>query len=154
MKNVGHYLPLIIFLFTIGCHNNQYKESREIYKESIAIHDEVMPLMGEIMMLQKELKESILTVKDDPDKVKKINQAISDLESAHDGMMIWMRKLKSIPNEHENGHGDHNHHTEHETNNLPPEEMLVLQKTQKDEITSVKEAILESIEEARRILKK
>ena len=147
MNKPSLLLGLLIQL-VFGCHYNQYSESQKILEKSISIHDEVMPKMDEIVSLQKKLNTLLPEFENNPKQTGTINKAIINLESAHSGMMNWMRNMKSVPMGH-----NHTHHENHANEHYPPDEMLTIQKAQLDEIINVRNDIINSIEEAKKLLK-
>lgn len=72
--------------------------NQELYNEVMKIHDEVMPKMDDIRQFKMKLKERL-------DKSQNLTQVermqidalIAKLDSAGDGMMIWMREFRPLP---------------------------------------------------------
>jgi hypothetical protein len=72
--------------------------NQELYNEVMKIHDEVMPRMDNIRELKSKLKDRL-------DKSQNLTQIervqidamIAKLDSAGDGMMIWMREFRPLP---------------------------------------------------------
>lgn len=97
------FISRIIFLCFItslaGCESNSKDQNQELKQEVIDIHDEVMPLMGDLKSLKKKIDEkNILISQSDPeniDKIKKLESLSSDLDSAFNGMFVWMRQFQS-----------------------------------------------------------
>jgi len=93
----------VIFLFFIatfsGCENNKIEQNQELKQEVIAIHDEVMPLMGDLKSLKKKIDEKKLLISqsepDNIDKIKELETLSNDLDSAFNGMFVWMRQFQS-----------------------------------------------------------
>lgn len=73
-------------------------ENQKLYDEVMAIHDEVMPKMDDIRKLKNDIKDSLdkATTLTKADKVK-LEAMLARLDSAGDGMMIWMREFRPIP---------------------------------------------------------
>jgi hypothetical protein len=72
--------------------------NQALYDEVMKVHDEVMPKMNDIYKLKGQLKE---TIDNTPglaeDKKKEIESIIVRLDSASEGMMVWMRKFNPLP---------------------------------------------------------
>lgn len=69
-----------------------------LYNEVMKVHDEVMPKMNDMYKIQQGLKKKI---EDTPamaeEQKKEIEASIAKLDSANEGMMIWMREFNPIP---------------------------------------------------------
>lgn len=63
------------------------------YESMMDLHDRVMPKMGNIAQMQKMLKDAM-----DKEKTPKpeFEAAYNELENAYDGMMNWMKGMKSM----------------------------------------------------------
>ena len=73
-------------------------ENKELYKRVMDTHDEVMPRMGEIERLKRELRQQLANTPDIVvEKKQKIEQVISNLDSASRAMMNWMHKFNPLP---------------------------------------------------------
>lgn len=72
--------------------------NQALYDSVMAVHDEVMPKMNDIYKLKNQLKKK-LSISDSltNEKKEKIERTISALDSANDGMMIWMREFNPLP---------------------------------------------------------
>jgi hypothetical protein len=69
------------------------KTVSEIMDEKIMdIHDEVMPRMGQLYREKKRLSQKLDSVS--VEQKEKIQLTIQELDSAMDGMNIWMRQYK------------------------------------------------------------
>jgi hypothetical protein len=83
----------------LGCTTEKKDPNDELRREVIEIHDEVMPLMGNLKSLKtKVLEKSSLisqSTSPDPDKIQNLNQLATELDSAFEGMFVWMRQFKS-----------------------------------------------------------
>ena len=93
-----HWILFLFFLFS--CKSERTDEISNLKDEVIGIHDEVMPLMGELKSLKKEveIKSKGLHEQDsisNSDKIKELNILTGQLDSAFDGMFVWMRQYKS-----------------------------------------------------------
>jgi hypothetical protein len=72
---------------------NSEKTATEILDEKIMeIHDEVMPRMGELYREKKRLTQKLDSTS--AEQKEKITVAIQELDSAMDGMNIWMRQYR------------------------------------------------------------
>lgn len=97
------FITKLIFLSLLasfmGCESSIKNQNQELKQEVIEIHDEVMPLMGDLKSLKKKIDEKREMIsQSDPDNTNKINEleTISiDLDSAFNGMFVWMRQFQS-----------------------------------------------------------
>lgn len=103
-----------------------------LYNEVMKIHDEVMPKMEDIYKLKEELKGKIAsTPAMVEEKKKEIEAKISKLDSASEGMMVWMRHFN------------------------PPHDSLGEEKAKEylelemEKVKKVKEDVLEAIEQGK-----
>lgn len=72
--------------------------NQALYDEVMKVHDEVMPKMNDIYKLKEELKNKIASTPEMvAEKKKEIEETISKLDSASEGMMIWMRNFNPLP---------------------------------------------------------
>ncbi|HMG90493.1 MAG TPA: hypothetical protein VK589_10540 [Chryseolinea sp.] len=79
-------------------HREEEGGNQALYDEVMKVHDEVMPKMDDIYKLKGQLKERIANTPGMADeKKKKIESIISTLDSASEGMMVWMRKFNPLP---------------------------------------------------------
>ena len=68
--------------------------NKALYDDVMKVHDEVMPKMDNIYKLKGQLKEKIDNTPElAADKKKEIEGIIQRLDSASEGMMVWMRKF-------------------------------------------------------------
>jgi hypothetical protein len=71
--------------------------NQELYNEVMKIHDEVMPKMNDVHTIKQELKETLSKPKlTNADKLK-AEAMILKLDSANEGMMVWMREFRPLP---------------------------------------------------------
>ena len=71
--------------------------NQALYNEVMKVHDEVMPKMNEIYALQEELKNQIANTPEMvEEKKQEIEAAIAKLDSANEGMMVWMRNFNPL----------------------------------------------------------
>jgi len=90
---------ICLYVLMLGCTTEKKDPNDELRREVIEIHDEVMPLMGNLKSLKtKVLEKSSLisqSTSPDPDKIQNLNQLATELDSAFEGMFVWMRQFKS-----------------------------------------------------------
>jgi proline dehydrogenase len=72
--------------------------NQALYDEVMKVHDEVMPRMDEIYKKKEALKNRIANTPQmsESDKTA-IEDSISKLDQASEGMMVWMREFDPIP---------------------------------------------------------
>jgi hypothetical protein len=113
-------------------HDEHTGGNQALYDEVMNVHDEVMPKMDDIYKLKEQLKRQIT---DAPNMVqekrKAIETAILRLDSASDGMMVWMRNFNPLPD------------------SLGEEQARQYLEDEKKKVTRVKEDMLEAIDEAK-----
>jgi hypothetical protein len=72
--------------------------NQELYNEVMKVHDEVMPKMDDIRQLKNQIKDRL---EKSPNLSKaerlKLDAMLAKLDSAGDGMMVWMREFRPIP---------------------------------------------------------
>lgn len=140
MKNYGLGLFLLLLLGAACQSNLSQKEttSQEVdadslsaqealYGEVMEIHDAVMPRMSDIMSLNKKLKAVQETSNEDSEK---LTELATDLESASEGMMNWMRQFNP------------------QIENMDPDEAMRYLNEEKKKITTVKVEMETAIEKA------
>jgi hypothetical protein len=90
-------IRLLIF-FSIALLTACEKSNQDLYDEVMQVHDEVMPKMEDLYKAKVELKARTLDSPDIPESEKKaINDRIAQLDSASEGMMVWMRQFNPLP---------------------------------------------------------
>lgn len=68
--------------------------NQELYNEVMKVHDEVMPKMNDIHSTKQALREKLEKAPNiDATEKQKIEAMIAKLDSASEGMMIWMRQF-------------------------------------------------------------
>ena len=140
-----HLFFVICLLTGVGCGSKKAEEKVDapketekvsaLRKEVIAVHDEAMPLMTEIYQSKNRLKEKLNS--DDtasPEQKQRIEGMIARLDSANQGMRVWMRKFSDV-----------------KTTGVPEDEALANLKKELDKITRVKEDMVSSAGAARAI---
>lgn len=106
-------LLVMVFVITWSCgqkshdhdeHNQRDGDAIEeggnqvLYDEVMKVHDEVMPKMNDIYKLKEELKNQIANTPNiAEEKKKEIEATILKLDSASEGMMVWMRNFNPLP---------------------------------------------------------
>jgi hypothetical protein len=103
-------------------------------KEVIAIHDEAMPLMTEIYQSKNRLKDKLNADKASPEEKKQIEDVMSRLDSANQGMRVWMREFSDV-----------------KTTGISEDEALANLRKELDKITKVKNDMVSSAAAARAI---
>lgn len=74
-------------------HGGEAGVNQELYDEVMRIHDEVMPKMNDIYKL-KTAKKTRLEMPGLPEQERQqIQNDIARLDSANEGMMVWMRQF-------------------------------------------------------------
>lgn len=72
--------------------------NQELYNEVMKIHDEVMPKMADIHRLKMSIREKIEKNPNLPQTERiKLDAMYAKLDSANDGMMVWMRQFRPLP---------------------------------------------------------
>jgi hypothetical protein len=72
--------------------------NQELYDEVMKVHDEVMPKMNDVHSAKMALKEKLETISDSTSAEKsEIEGKIARLDSASEGMMVWMRQFNPMP---------------------------------------------------------
>ena len=80
-----------------GGHDAGEGGNQALYDEVMKVHDEVMPKMNDIYKLKERLKDKIANTPDMvAEKKQQIENAISRLDSASEGMMVWMRNFNPL----------------------------------------------------------
>jgi hypothetical protein len=147
MKNI-HLIPLLAIVFALpGCsqksneHGHEHPKEQEekgpnqsLYDEVMDVHDEVMPKMDDIYKLKEKLKKQLAEAPTMVEEKKKdLEKTILQLDSASEGMMVWMRNFNPIPD------------------SLGEEKARKYLEEQKIKVTKVKEDMLKAIEEAKAV---
>jgi len=144
MKNILFvFLVAYVFMLT-NCgqksndhnheHHNQEEQSANqgLYEEVMNVHDEVMPKMDDIYKLKEQLKKQLEATPGMVDEKKRdLENTILQLDSASEGMMVWMRNFDPIPD------------------SLGEEKARKYLEEQKEKVNKVKEDMLQAIEEAK-----
>ncbi|HEY0742208.1 MAG TPA: hypothetical protein VGD40_12130 [Chryseosolibacter sp.] len=72
--------------------------NEKLYNEVMKIHDEVMPKMNDIHKLKVAIREKIEKNPNLPKTERvKLDAMYAKLDSANEGMMVWMREFRPLP---------------------------------------------------------
>ncbi|MGL1888873.1 MAG: hypothetical protein OCD76_20340 [Reichenbachiella sp.] len=149
MKNV---FLIFLVLALIACESKPKvdpltTEFSTVKTEVIAVHDVAMAQMGNIMKMKKMLVEQLDSTQLDSAYVL----AITDLDNAHNGMMVWMRSFSDGFTAEQLTKGLNDQLvTEEEKENA--QELINLMKDQKVTADIMNNAIEESIAKAKSLL--
>jgi len=78
--------------------SSQGGENKVLYDAVMDVHNEVMPEMDNIYKLKQALSDKIAKSPGLPEQKKQeIERTIVKLDSASEGMMIWMRQFSPLP---------------------------------------------------------
>jgi hypothetical protein len=137
----------LLLLLTVCCFACQQKKTAEtddveetpktaeLRKKVIDVHDEAMPLMSTIFELKSKLKDGLDSARTlDAGTKKQVEGIILKLDSANQGMRIWMREFSKI-----------------KTTGISEEEATNILTLQMEKIVKVKKDMVESIEMAEEI---
>jgi len=102
MQRTVKIFALITLLTFVQCQKSDHKHTestgvagnspnQELYDEVIRVHDEVMPKMSDIYVLKQKLKTKMDSVSSD--QKSEIESVILQLDSASNGMNVWMRQF-------------------------------------------------------------
>lgn len=97
-KQMKKLMILFLVLGMVACQqkpSKMHQEYKQDLDEVLAVHDSVMGKMNTMGNLISKIKKP---VQDSFENSQEAKAALSDLESAHDGMMDWMHSFaKKIP---------------------------------------------------------
>ena len=106
--------------------------NQALYEEVMKVHDEVMPKMNDVYKAKEELKNQIANTPGmAEEKKKEIESSISKLDSASEGMMVWMRNFNPLPD------------------SLGEEQAREYLENEMAKVKKVKEDVLEALEKAK-----
>jgi len=103
------FLIACLLLSAAGCqqksgdHKNDSHDSSEIggnqalYDQVMDVHDEVMPKMNDLYKVKTTLKTRLEMPGTAESEKEGINEKIAVIDSASEGMMVWMRQFNPIP---------------------------------------------------------
>ncbi len=131
MKTILPVLSLFMLSLVWSC-GQKTKDNQTLYDEVMKVHDEVMPKMDDIYKLKQALKKQMADSSNlAVEKRKTIEAAILRLDSASEGMMVWMRNFNPLPD------------------SLGEEKARGYLEDQQEKIKKVKEEMLKAIDEAK-----
>jgi hypothetical protein len=98
---------LLFILVTVSCRQRSEEltgdqdtqsENQELYDRVMGVHDEVMPKMDDLYRAKSTLKKRLAeTAGLSHAEKQKINARIALIDSASEGMMVWMRQFDPLP---------------------------------------------------------
>lgn len=144
MKIIKTLFIAIISLTILSCSNSSSSSSKEFYTllmEVFEVHDEMMPQMGKLSELRQQLEKK---VEEDTMNAITYEDAITDLEDAHTGMMDWMKDF-----------GEEFPYKEDRLEGMDEDEILESiekMKKQKVSVEDMKQKMIDSMENAKAIL--
>ncbi|WP_228779813.1 hypothetical protein [Aquiflexum lacus] len=98
-KSLGFLILVSLSIQLIGCNSGKENPNEILKREVIEIHDEVMPLMGDLKSLKTKVLEKSASLSHEDssheDQIQELEQMAAELDSAFDGMFVWMRQFKS-----------------------------------------------------------
>jgi hypothetical protein len=78
--------------------NTDTSPNEKLYNEVMKVHDEVMPKMNDIHKLKMSIREKIEKNPTLPKTERlKLDAMYAKLDSANEGMMVWMREFRPLP---------------------------------------------------------
>jgi hypothetical protein len=96
MNRIISALILSAVFMLNSCGPNLEEENKKMREELLAVHDEVMPQMGKLKSFEKKanhkLEELNTQVPVDSTEVEKFKDLAVRLNSAYEGMFVWMRQ--------------------------------------------------------------
>ncbi len=136
----------LIFMVFLACNSNEPtdagarqvpKELRGLYQEVLDIHDEVMPKMSQLTSLQEHLTRILGELRAaqpiDNEKLRETNRILGSLNRAESAMWDWMDGFSKL-------------------DSVPDTDKEIFLKNEKSSAESMKELMLNSIEEAEKYL--
>jgi hypothetical protein len=102
-----------------------------LYNEVMKVHDEVMPKMNDVYKYQQQLKEKLKAPNLSAKNKEEINAVLSRLDSAGNGMMVWMRQFDPIPD------------------SLGEEKARIYLEGEMEKVKRVREDIVQALEQAK-----
>lgn len=144
MKILKTLLIAILAITVMSCGettSSNETEFNQLLKEVFDVHDEMMPQMGKLSELRQQLEDR---AKEEPMNAIAYKEAAADLESAHKGMMDWMKDFGEVfPYKEDRLEGM----SEEEIN-----KSIELMKDQKVKVDAMKQDMEESMENAKVLL--
>lgn len=110
MKCSIHISVIGLVLLFAGCQKNashqddqvsqdevEHSPNQELYDQVMGIHDEVMPKMNDLHKAKTSLKTRLEMPGLDQKDRQQIESQIARIDSASEGMMVWMRQFDPLP---------------------------------------------------------
>lgn len=148
MKLFRTFIIAVLAVSLWSCGNKESEDKVEFYQllhEVFDVHDEMMPQMGKLSELRQELEERA-EVEEEPMQAKIYKDAVTDLEGAHKGMMDWMKNFGEVfPYKEDRLEG---------MNEDEIKESIELMKEQQVLVEAMKQEMVSSMENARKLLEK
>lgn len=102
------FIPALVtcVLFLVGCQQNSGDadhgshgtgdagSNQDLYDEVMNVHDEVMPKMNDLHKAKTALQTRLELPGINESERQEISRKIGKIDSASDGMMIWMRQFE------------------------------------------------------------
>lgn len=139
------FLSLSLILIAFGCKEKSHEHAdhdatasdvtevsgnQALYNEVMKVHDEVMPKMDDIHRTKQQLKEKL--EKAPAADRSAIESTIARLDSAGEGMMVWMRQFRPLPD------------------SLGEEKAREYLENEMEKVKKVREDILQALEQAKK----
>ena len=108
MKSVLALFMMTFVLLLAGCQQNSDSadhdthdmhdmgSNQELYDEVMNVHDEVMPKMNDLHKAKTSLQTRLELPGVNEAEKQEITRKIASIDSASDGMMIWMRQFEPL----------------------------------------------------------
>lgn len=146
MKILRTFFVAILAITVMSCGettSTAETEFNQLLEEVFEVHDEMMPQMGKISELRQQLENR---AEEEPMDAIAYKEAAADLESAHKGMMDWMKDFGEVfPYKEDRLEG---------MNEEEVKESIELMKEQKVLVDAMKEDMVKSMENAKTVLEK
>jgi len=105
MKFIRSTSVLFLLLNFAACQQNQDHEhddaatspNQSLYEEVMGIHDDVMPKMNDLYKAKTRLQTRLAAPGVGDAERQEVTLAIARIDSASEGMMVWMRQFDPIP---------------------------------------------------------
>ncbi|MEX2233273.1 MAG: hypothetical protein WD824_14015 [Cyclobacteriaceae bacterium] len=94
MKILVRLLAIAFLFSTQAC---EEKSTEALYNEVMDIHDDVMPKMNDLHKAKTTLQTRLAMPGTSETEKQEIDNKIAQLDSASEGMMVWMRQFNPLP---------------------------------------------------------